>query len=126
MTSAATPSEPIRTPKGTFARTVEPPYVAVIFTSTRTSDAEGYGRMAEAMEELAAQQPGYLGIEAAREDLGITVSYWVDEQSAQAWKGVAAHLAAQRRGRERWYVDYRVRIATVTRDYGRATSDLDL
>ena len=110
-----------------IAGTPEPPYVAVIFTSTRTADdADGYGRMAEAMEELAAQQPGYLGIEAAREDLGITVSYWVDEQSARAWKGVAAHLAAQRRGRERWYVDYRVRIATVTRDYSLATSDLDL
>jgi heme-degrading monooxygenase HmoA len=115
-----------RTPKGTIARTVEPPYVAVIFTSIRTpDDAEGYGRMAEAMEELAAEQPGYLGIEAAREDLGITVSYWTDEASAQAWKEVAAHLAAQRRGRERWYVDYRVRIATVTRDYSLATSDLD-
>jgi heme-degrading monooxygenase HmoA len=115
-----------RTPKGTLAQTVEPPYVAVIFTSIRTpDDVEGYGRMAEAMEELAAQQPGYLGIEAAREDLGITVSYWVDEESARAWKQVAAHLGAQRRGRERWYLDYRVRIATVTRDYALATSHLD-
>jgi heme-degrading monooxygenase HmoA len=115
-----------RTPKGTIARTVEPPYVAVIFTSVRKpDDVDGYARMAEAMEELAAQQPGYLGIEAAREDLGITVSYWADEASAKAWKQVAAHLGAQRRGRERWYADYRVRIATVTRDYSLATSDLD-
>jgi heme-degrading monooxygenase HmoA len=115
-----------RTPKGTIARTLEPPYVAVIFTSVRTpDDVEGYGRMAEAMEELAAEQPGYLGIESAREELGITVSYWVDEESARAWKQVAAHLGAQRRGRERWYADYRVRIATVTRDYGLASSELD-
>jgi heme-degrading monooxygenase HmoA len=119
------PSSP-RTPKGSFAQTVEPPYVAVIFTSTRTSqDAEGYGRMAEAMEDLAARQPGYLGIEAAREELGITVSYWADEDSARAWKQVAAHLSAQRRGRQRWYVDYRVRIATVTRDYSFGTSSID-
>ena len=116
----------LRTPKGTIARTVEPPYVAVIFTSIRTpDDVDGYGRMAEAMEELAAEQPGYLGIEAAREDLGVTVSYWADEESARAWKQVAAHLGAQRRGQERWYVDYRVRIATVTRDYSLASSDLD-
>ena len=115
-----------RTPKGSFAETVEPPYVAVIFTSLRTpDDAEGYGRMAEAMEELASRQPGYLGIEAAREDLGITVSYWADEDSARAWKQVAAHGAAQRRGRERWYADYRVRIATVTREYSLSTSDLE-
>lgn len=114
-----------RTPRGTIARTVQPPYVAVIFTSLRTpDDADGYGRMAEAMEELAAQQPGYLGIEAAREELGITVSYWADEDAARGWKEVAAHLAAQHRGRERWYVDYTVRIATVTRDYTLSTSDL--
>ena len=109
-----------------FAATPDPPYVAVIFTSTRTpDDAAGYQRMAEAMEELAAQQPGYLGLEAAREQLGITVSYWTDEASARAWKEVAAHLAAQQRGRERWYADYRVRIATITRDYRLSTSDLD-
>jgi heme-degrading monooxygenase HmoA len=115
-----------RTPKGTIARTIQPPYVAVIFTSIRTpDDVDGYGRMAEAMEELAAEQPGYLGIEAAREDLGITVSYWADEESAKAWKQVAAHLGAQRRGRERWYVDYRVRIATVTRDYTLSSSDFE-
>jgi heme-degrading monooxygenase HmoA len=114
-----------RTPKGAFAATPEPPYVAVIFTSTRTpDDTEGYARMAEAMEQLAAEQPGYLGIEAAREDLGITVSYWADDAAARAWKHVAAHLGAQHRGRERWYVDYRVRIATITRDYSLSSSDL--
>lgn len=107
-----------------FAATPEPPYVAVIFTSTRTPvDDEGYASMSEAMNRLAAQQPGYLGIESAREDIGITVSYWRDEDSARAWKQVAAHLGAQRRGRERWYADYRVRIATITRDYTLTSSD---
>jgi heme-degrading monooxygenase HmoA len=109
-----------------FAATPEPPYVAVIFTSTRTAeDDDGYARMSEAMNRLAAQQPGYLGLEAAREDIGITVSYWADEESARAWKQVAAHLVAQRRGRERWYTDYRVRVATITRDYSMSGSALD-
>jgi heme-degrading monooxygenase HmoA len=97
----------------------------VIFTSTRRPGDNGYAVMAESMEELAAQQPGYLGIEAAREGLGITVSYWRDEEAAPAWKRVAAHLVAQRRGRDAWYSDYRVRIATITRDYGLADSPLD-
>jgi heme-degrading monooxygenase HmoA len=48
------------------------------------------------------------------------VSYWVDEAAAAAWKQVAAHLVAQERGREVWYADYRVRVCTVTRDYGPA------
>ena len=102
----------------TIAATPPPPYVAVIFTSVRTDGDDGYAAMAATMERLAREQPGYLGIEAAREGVGITVSYWRDEASAQAWKQVGAHLVAQRRGREVWYRDYRVRIALVTRDYG--------
>ena len=106
-----------------IARTPEPPYVAVIFTSLRTAgDDDGYAATSDAMAHLAAQQPGYLGYESAREGLGITVSYWVDEQAALNWKQVAAHLAAQRRGRERWYADYTVRIATVSRAYTLASS----
>ena len=102
----------------TIAATPPPPYVAVIFTSVRTDGDDGYAAMAATMERLAREQPGYLGIEAAREGVGITVSYWRDEASAKAWKEVGAHLVAQRRGREVWYRDYRVRIALVTRDYG--------
>ena len=102
----------------TIAATPPPPYVAVIFTSVRTDGDDGYAAMAATMERLAREQPGYLGIEAAREGVGITVSYWRDEASAQAWKEVGAHLVAQRRGREVWYRDYRVRVALVTRDYG--------
>jgi heme-degrading monooxygenase HmoA len=102
-----------------IASTPEPPYVAVIFTSVRTADDEdGYAATAARMEELAAEQPGYLGIESARDDLGITVSYWRTEADAQAWKQVAEHLAAQRLGRDRWYRSYRVRVATVEREYG--------
>jgi heme-degrading monooxygenase HmoA len=102
-----------------FAETPEPPYTAVIFTSVRTEDDdEGYARAAERMDELAAQQPGYLGVESARSELGITVSYWASPEHARAWKAVAEHRLAQRTGRERWYRGYRVRIATVERDYG--------
>ncbi|MFC5381645.1 antibiotic biosynthesis monooxygenase family protein [Aquipuribacter nitratireducens] len=107
------------TDTGGLARTPQPPYTAVIFTSTRTeADDQGYEAMSAAMAELAAQQPGYLGMESAREDVGITVSYWTDENAALAWKDVAAHLVAQRRGRASWYSAYQVRVATVGRDYG--------
>lgn len=101
-----------------IADTLEPPYVAVIFTSLRTPGDHGYAAMAAAMEATARERPGYLGIEAAHEDVSITVSYGRDEASARAWKQIGAHLVAQRRGREVWYSDYRVRIAHVARDYG--------
>jgi heme-degrading monooxygenase HmoA len=102
------------------ADTPEPPYTAVIFTSVRTdADEAGYAATAQAMERLAAQQPGYLGIESVRADgFGITVAYWSDADSARAWKAVAEHRVAQQHGRERWYRTYRVRVATVERAYG--------
>lgn len=108
-----------------LASTPEPPYVAVIFSSVRTDGDHGYTDMAQAMFDLASAQSGFLGVEAAREDIGITVSYWIDEGAAQAWKQVAAHLVAQRRGRAGWYSDYRVRVAQVFREYGRADSGLE-
>jgi heme-degrading monooxygenase HmoA len=101
-----------------LADTPPPPYTAVIFTSTRTDGDHGYAAMSRAMGRLAAEQPGYLGIESARETVGITVSYWRDDQSAAAWKQVAAHLVAQQRGHDSWYRNYRVRVASVHRDYG--------
>jgi heme-degrading monooxygenase HmoA len=100
----------------------EPPYTAVIFTSTRTEGDQGYAVMGARMQALAKEQPGYLGYESAREGtFGITVSYWVDDAAAAAWKQVQEHTIAQQRGRSTWYADYRVHVATVTRAYGSAT-----
>jgi heme-degrading monooxygenase HmoA len=108
-----------------IAATPPPPYLAVVFTSIRSpGDDDGYAEAAAAMAALARTQPGYLGLESAREHIGITVSYWSDEIAASAWKRVAEHLVAQRRGLQSWYVDYRVRVATVERDYGPADSEL--
>lgn len=102
----------------TIASTPKPPYYAVIFTSLRTDGDNGYADMATEMVELAAQQPGFLGIESAREELGITVSYWSDLESIRNWKTNAEHLQAQRLGREQWYASFKVRISKVERDYG--------
>ena len=101
-----------------IAETPPPPYVAVIFTSTQTDDLEGYQASAERMEELAKSQPGYLGFESARGELGIAVSYWSTDDDARAWKQVAEHAEVQRIGRARWYASYRVRVARVEREYG--------
>ncbi|WP_158888573.1 antibiotic biosynthesis monooxygenase family protein [Amycolatopsis anabasis] len=103
------------------ARTPEPPYYAVIFTSRRTGDdGTGYGAAADRMLELAAGQPGYLGVDSVREPsgLGITVSYWRDEESIAAWRRHAEHTATRERGRERWYETFQVRVAKVDRAYG--------
>ena len=96
-----------------FASTPEPPYYAVIFTSVRAEGDRGYARMAERMVELARKQEGFLGVESAREEIGITVSYWRDRESIGRWKADAEHRIAQKYGKEKWYAAYRIRIAKV-------------
>ena len=102
-----------------FARTPEPPYYAVIFTSTRTSGDEGYSAMAERMEELVSKQPGFLGVESTRgaDGLGITVSYWESLEAIAAWKANAEHRIAQITGHQKWYEHFETRIARVERAY---------
>ncbi|SFC75287.1 antibiotic biosynthesis monooxygenase family protein [Pseudoalteromonas denitrificans] len=100
-----------------IATTPKPPYYAVIFSSTLTKTHEGYADMADKMMELALQQPGFLGVESAREALGITVSYWQDLESIKNWKNNIEHLKAQKLGYEKWYASYKTRISKVERDY---------
>lgn len=101
-----------------IAKTPNPPYYAVIFSSVRTDGDHGYGAMADRMVELAAQQEGFLGIESAREGVGITVSYWASEEAIRNWKQNAEHLEAQRFGHKTWYSEFEVRVAKVERAYG--------
>ena len=93
------------------------PYYAVIFTSIKSEFDEGYDEMAIKMVELAKQQPGFLGVESARNEIGITVSYWKDLESIKKWKQNLDHLDAQIKGRSKWYEKYTVRIALVEREY---------
>ena len=101
-----------------IAQTSQPPYYAVIFTSVRTTTDDGYLEMAQLMEELAQQQPGYLGHESARETVGITISYWQSIEAIKNWKQVSEHVIAQQLGREKWYSQYKTRVCLVERDYG--------
>jgi len=94
--------------------------VAVIFASTRNgTDTVGYDAAAHAMDELAAAQPGYRGVESVRaaDGEGITISYWADEAAALAWRDHPEHAAIRAAGRARWYDSYRVTVCTVLRDY---------
>ena len=93
------------------------PYFAVIFTSTQTEHTEGYLEMANKMKTLAKQQKGYIGIDSARNDVGITVSYWESIDAIKQWKANTEHLFAQQKGREQWYNWYNVRICKVEREY---------
>ena len=101
-----------------IAHTPAPPYYAVIFSSLRTAGDNGYGEAATRMLELAREQPGFLGVESAREDgLGITVSYWESEAAILAWKRQAEHQVVREQGRARWYSAFQTRVCKVERAY---------
>ncbi|GAA4407667.1 antibiotic biosynthesis monooxygenase [Nibrella viscosa] len=100
-----------------LAHTPEPPYYTVIFTSVRTEVNEGYADTAARMVELAAGQPGFLGVESARNDVGITVSYWANLEAIRNWKHQAEHTLARHQGRKNWYQCFKTRICLVERDY---------
>lgn len=105
-------------PEPAPARTPAPPYFAAIFSTQRRSGDAGYAEIAQRMDELAAAQPGFLGVESARDaqGFGITVSYWSSEEAIAAWRDHAEHVAAQMRGRREWYASYALRIARVERE----------
>lgn len=100
-----------------FANTPAPPYYAVIFTSIRTEGDNGYNETAEKMVELAKTQPGFQGLESARNELGITVSYWQSLVAIKNWREHFEHTQARNKGRETWYAAFKVRICKVEREY---------
>ncbi|MEO8887203.1 MAG: antibiotic biosynthesis monooxygenase [Mucilaginibacter sp.] len=100
-----------------IANTPQPPYYAVIFTSIRTGVNDDYDDMAGEMFRLAATQEGFLGVESARNKIGITVSYWQSPESIKNWKANTQHMLAQKYGREKWYAKYKVRICKIEHDY---------
>lgn len=97
---------------------LKPPYYAVIFSTILSDDTTGYIETAERMDELAKEQTGYLGIESARAEIGITVSYWETLDAILAWKNNVEHTEVRNLGREKWYKQYQLRICKVEREYG--------
>jgi len=99
-----------------FAQTPTPPYYAVIFTSVRTDVEEGYTETEDRLEAMVKDQPGFLGMESVRKELGITVCYWKDLESIRNWAQNPDHQLAQKKGKSTWYKDYRVRVCKVERE----------
>lgn len=96
---------------------MKPPYYAVIFTNRLSENTEGYDKMASEMEKLAKLQPGYLAMDHARNETGITISYWKTLEDIANWKAQLDHKQAQDLGKSKWYKNYTVRICRVEKAY---------
>ena len=101
-----------------IANTPKPPYYVVIFTSLKTLEDKGYDEMSAKMLESVKKQEGFLGVESARNEIGITLSYWESLAAIKKWKTNVEHAEAREKGRNIWYKKFKVRIAKVELDYG--------
>jgi len=107
-----------------------PPYYVVIFTSRRSKEylenpayQDDYAATIKEMLELAAQEPGFLGVETARDQVGLNCSYWKDYESIVAWRNNARHKIAQAKGKSLWYSEFMTRVGLVERQEDLGTSE---
>ena len=97
--------------------------IAVIFeVQARAGQRDSYLNMAAELRPALADIDGFISIERfeslSEPGAMLSLSFWRDETAVRQWREHAEHRAAQRAGRESLFEDYRLRIATVVRDYG--------
>ena len=97
--------------------------IAVIFEVVPHKDKkQEYLDIAASLRPVLEKMPGFISIERFQSftDAGkiLSLSFWKDEESIQAWRNVEMHRYAQAKGRNEIFIDYYLRIAAVKRDYG--------
>ena len=86
-----------------------------------------YLDIAAALRPELEQQDGFISIERfaslTHEGKVLSLSYWRDEEAVKRWRQLERHRLAQARGRNGVFADYRLRVASVLRDYGMSARD---
>ena len=97
--------------------------IAVIFeVFPKSEKRDAYLAMAADMKALVSEIDGFISVERF-ESLTtpgklLSLSIWRDEAALEEWRRLSGHRAAQKAGREVMFDDYRLRVASVIRDYG--------
>ena len=96
--------------------------IAVIFEVTmKDGKAEDYFEIAASLKPALESIDGFISVERFQSTTNpnkyVSLSFWRDEPSVAAWRAHADHGVAQKRGKEEIFADFRIRIATVERDY---------
>jgi len=98
--------------------------IVVIFeVELETGARDRYMEIAHTLVQYLESMEGFVSVERfqnlADESRLLSLSTWKDEASVHAWRNQMHHQSAQREGRERLFKDYRLRVASVIRDYGK-------
>lgn len=97
--------------------------MAVIFEVQPTPEGRAaYLDHAAALKPLLERMDGFISVERfqslTQPDKLLSLSFWRDEEAVRGWREMERHREAQSAGRGGLFVDYRLRVATVVRDYG--------
>ena len=97
--------------------------MAVIFEVVpREGQQQAYLDAAAALRPLLEQVDGFLSIERfqslSQPGKLLSLSFWRDEAAVARWRELEAHRSTQAFGRAQAFADYRLRVASVVRDYG--------
>lgn len=102
--------------------------IAVIFEVwPQDGHRNEYLDIAAALRPMLAEIEGFISIERF-ESLSepgkiLSLSYWRDDKAIEGWRSFELHRSAQAKGRAYVFQDYRLRVATVIRDYGMNDRD---
>ncbi|WDE10524.1 antibiotic biosynthesis monooxygenase family protein [Thalassomonas haliotis] len=107
--------------------------LAVIFeVCLNSSTKEDYFTLAGKLKTQLENIDGFISVERFQNltdpDKYLSLSFWQDEQAVKAWRNTLTHRQAQETGRNGIFADYRIRVASVLRDYdmnNRAQSPKD-
>ena len=97
--------------------------IAVIFeVEPRPEHKAEYLNIAASLRPMLEEIDGFISIERfqslSNDGKILSLSFFENEEAIQAWRNLSAHRVAQAKGRDALFQDYRLRIATVCRDYG--------
>ena len=104
-------------------------YAVIFEVEIQEGKKDQYLSIAAHLKEQLVSMPGFLSIERfeslVNEGKLLSLSFWKDEESLLNWKKNIDHMAAQTKGRDSVFKDYRIRIAKVQRDYTMASSTFE-
>jgi heme-degrading monooxygenase HmoA len=102
--------------------------IAVIFeVIPHPGHREAYLDAAAKLRPLLEQMDGFVSIERfeslTEPGKVLSLSFWRDEEAVAQWRRLEAHRKTQELGRNAYFADYRLRVASVLRDYGKHERD---
>lgn len=97
-------------------------YAVIFEVRPRPGREQDYLALAQSLRSELERVDGFISVERFKslyeDGKLLSLSFWRDAAAVERWRAHAEHRAAQRRGREEIFADYRIRVAAVVRDYG--------